>query len=424
MLTVQSKYSASQRISLVGVGEPVDADHSEFTWAWTASLLAGSIAMQRVDLEAISTTPSSNQVLVIRPGSLSEGASYRFRLEVNDGRATGLAQIDILMNTPPAGGTLSVVPTSGTAITETFVATASLWADEDIPLNYAFGYIKRPAGSGSIENALTEPVNSRSASVVLPAGSFWLTVVVSDSYGASARAQTEVEATAYQPAPHSDIAADAEELVSLSVTNSNGAQATQLVSAFAGALADQTASGLSETQLQSARQTRSVLASGLSKIAAGAQNSSSGQLVMLAQATSAVASEPEQVSPVALQGSVNALSSLGSAQAMEGKVKPPHGAQCNKATVCSPHCRTVTTCVDSSGAEVTPIVEPVDDALISSVVNAISSVHAANLQSIAAPGTNSTATATHAESLRSLVRKSQAAMTAGVFAGEAIKKVA
>ncbi len=50
-------------------------------------------------------------------------------------------------------------------------------------------------------------------------------------------------------------------------------------------------------------------------------------------------------------------------------------------------------------------------------------VHAANVRSSAAPTTNTSATASHAESLRRLVRKSQAAMTAGVFAGEAIKKI-
>lgn len=50
-------------------------------------------------------------------------------------------------------------------------------------------------------------------------------------------------------------------------------------------------------------------------------------------------------------------------------------------------------------------------------------VHAVNVQSSAAPVTNASVTASHAESLRRLVRKSQAAMTAGVFAGEAIKKI-
>eukprot|EP01043_Picozoa_sp_COSAG02_P059947 COSAG02_NODE_7736_length_2868_cov_3.812268_1_plen_721_part_10 len=327
ILAVQPKYSASQRISLVGVGQPVDADRSDFTWGWSANLLADTGVSQRIGLDAISTTSSTNQVLVITPGSLSAGASYRFRLEVNDGRATGLAQVDLHLNLPPADGALSVVPIRGTAITGNFVITASGWSDEDLPLTYAFAYIERPTSSGSIENALSEAVNSMSISVVLPAGTFWLQVVVSDSFGASTVARTEVEATTYQPAPHSDITTDAEEMISVSVTNGNAEQAAQLVSAFANALSDQntgqTEPGESEAQLASAQQARSVLASGLSTIATSAQTFSSGKLRLVAQATSAVASEPEQVSPAALEGTVNALSHLGSANAMGGKVQAP-----------------------------------------------------------------------------------------------------
>jgi hypothetical protein len=187
-----------------------------------------------------------------------------------------------------------------------------------------------------------------------------------------------VEATAYQPAPHSNITNDAEDMIIVSVTNGNTERATQLVSAFANALSDQntdqTEPGESEAQLSSARQTRSVLASGLSTIAKSAQNFSSDKLRLVAQATSAVASVPEQVSSAALEGTVNSLSAIGSANAMEGKVNAPEGAQCSTTEVCTPHCRKILTCVDGHGAIVTPVIEPVDPALITSVVLAISNV--------------------------------------------------
>ena len=282
----------------------------------------------------------------------------------------------------------------------------------------------------SEENMLSASSNSPTATIVLPRGNMTLSVMCADSYGASASSQTMAEATAYAPAPMSDMTTDAAELLGLATTNSDGAKATQLVSAFAGALGDESANGtISDDKLNAARRTRSVLASSLKDGASGAADAPSGQLVMMSQAALAVTSDPSQISSDALESSVGALESLGSAKAMEGAVTPPRGATCESNNVCKivggeERCRRNVTCVNWMGESVDPVTEPVDPALIAGVVNVISSVHTINLGSVNTSDEGEAAkAAANARSLRNLARKSQSAMTSGTFSGEFMKTI-
>ena len=84
--------SIISNMSLLLAGEPVDDEHAEFGWSWSASRVEGT-QLTSIDLEAISSTPTTNKILVIAAWSLHVGAGYRFRLEVNDRRATGLAEV-------------------------------------------------------------------------------------------------------------------------------------------------------------------------------------------------------------------------------------------------------------------------------------------------------------------------------------------
>ena len=67
------------------------------------------------------------------------GASYTLQLSVtgSDG-ATGYAQIQVAVNTPPSEGSVSVSPTSGTQFETSFQFSQSGWTDDDLPLTYGF----------------------------------------------------------------------------------------------------------------------------------------------------------------------------------------------------------------------------------------------------------------------------------------------
>ena len=92
-------------------------------------------------------------------------------------------------------------------------------------------------------------------------------------------------------------------------------------------------------------------------------------------------------------------------------------------------CRKVHSCTNGAGETAKPRIEPVPDSLVTSMVGAVSNLHGANVQRTAATppaprrralqggGTDVAAT------LRSIARKSQQAMTAGVLPGEYIKTV-
>jgi hypothetical protein len=435
MLDLQPKYSATKRIVLEGDATPVDAAHAELEWSWTGSIISGS-TLTVLDLVPISSTPLTNQILVMAPNALAVGTSYRFRLEASDGRGTGAAEVDVTVNTPPSSGSVSISPSSGMAISTEFTITASSWVDDDIPLTYAFS--TQPAGS-TTRAGLSAASTAPAVSAVLPAGSLTVFATVTDAYEASADSTTTVTVNAYSPAPGSNMATDAGEMLREGITNANPQKTTQLVSAFAGALADQSsAAGGSATMtaadLAAAKETRELLANSLSTIADGAADAPSGQLTMMAEAAMAVTADPVQVTPAALQKSVAAIGAMSSARAMDGAATPPKGGSCTTEQKCNPkvpdRCTMHHICTDSNGARVAARVEPVSDDLVKGLVSAASNAHGANTAEAGggwrrlaeAEDGDAAAKAAAAKALRMLAYKSSVAMGRGAMKGEYMKQ--
>ena len=154
----------------------------------------------------------------------------------------------------------------------------------------------------------------------------------------------------------SNMASDASELVRAGIINGNPQQVAQLASAFADSLDAQSSGNLSDEDLVAAQEVRALLANGLSTLASGAADASTGELEVLAGAAAAVTSDPSQVTPAALSSTVSALWSMASAKAMDGAVIPPKGGSCTRSESCvdrgsrgPPRCRSVFTCVDAAG---------------------------------------------------------------------------
>jgi len=123
------------------------------------------------------TTTTFEQNMVVAKYQLKEGAKYTFSLmawdkvprptgEGFDLSQPGRASIDVVVNSPPSGGDLIVVPTDGLAAQTKFLMTASDWTDdpEDLPLTYAFRFIDL---SGE-DVAVSEPMLKNLISTTLP----------------------------------------------------------------------------------------------------------------------------------------------------------------------------------------------------------------------------------------------------------------
>jgi hypothetical protein len=107
-----------------------------------------------VSLSAISSNSKLNRTftavgfnafdLGITANSLVAGLSYTFQLSAQyvGFSASSYAQITITMNTPPSGGSISVAPSVGTALTTAYFMSTTNWVDDasDYPFSYIFSY--------------------------------------------------------------------------------------------------------------------------------------------------------------------------------------------------------------------------------------------------------------------------------------------
>eukprot|EP01038_Epipyxis_sp_PR26KG_P012970 gene12970-17391_t len=80
--------------------------------------------------------------LVLASNSLSTGSTLSFSLSIYTQFNTipTSTSITIVVNAPPTPGFFEVTPLSGVALIDKFTFFASLWHDDNVPLNYQFGY--------------------------------------------------------------------------------------------------------------------------------------------------------------------------------------------------------------------------------------------------------------------------------------------
>jgi hypothetical protein len=78
---------------------------------------------------------------VVALEALTSGSYYTFRLTAASASTgvSGYAEVQLLVNSPPTSGSLAVSPSTGYALTTSFLCLASGWVDdaEDLPLTYA-----------------------------------------------------------------------------------------------------------------------------------------------------------------------------------------------------------------------------------------------------------------------------------------------
>ena len=118
------------------------------------------------------TTPINEPNLVISASALTTGALYKFALNVipmkPDGSFGTMGQglIEVQVNSPPSGGSLTIEPPEGLASSTSFTLTADDWTDdpEDLPLVYTFRYLTL----SGVDIAVSEPQLKNVITTMLP----------------------------------------------------------------------------------------------------------------------------------------------------------------------------------------------------------------------------------------------------------------
>ena len=183
--TDPSKVNPSTPLLIQGAAVIVDATQP-IILEWSLWLLQTASSALPIDLTqpgmVSSTTDGFN--LVIAADVLQPGASYLVRLTATSD-VSGSAEMTFATNSPPANGSLSVLPRTGTSLVDTFTMLASGWQDEDMPLTYTFTVL---FASGQVVALSASQANSTTQALLPPCASanttHTISVRVADALGA------------------------------------------------------------------------------------------------------------------------------------------------------------------------------------------------------------------------------------------------
>lgn len=238
----QAKYNprftlATERLNVEASVAPApgsEVPDGGWLYSWRAfTIVAGSPVAAPAVLEK-TTTGTSLPRIAFASAALQAGATYQFELEVSGGTATAAGSVTVVMNRPPFGGSLAVAPRNGTATETLFTLTSDFWSDDDLPLEYLFGYLtSADVAAGSDAQSLGPRAKSTSIQADLPTGELTATVFVYDIFNGRTEARdgpiSVLEPTVVDQAKVNEVAQRAR--------NANaagqGAQASQAITALA-----------------------------------------------------------------------------------------------------------------------------------------------------------------------------------------------
>jgi hypothetical protein len=252
-----------------------------YRWSAKCTMASGEEEGTTVDdLAAISSTRTTDPVLVIRRGGLLAGATYRFTLRAWDGEYEGVNAVDVVTNSFDQAGAMSVEPVDGVAVSDSFQLEADGFVDADIPLHYSF--LQSTPGAAGLEGAGRRLLTGASlspyaGSVLLGQGEaangyeYPLCVVVADAYGDTAEAEAAVRV---RPFVSAGLLAGTAAARLDEIESSDTVQMMQVVAAFAQGINanangddDSGVEPMSEEAVIDSIKTREVLADALLQVA-------------------------------------------------------------------------------------------------------------------------------------------------------------
>ena len=195
------KVDPSRRLVVQGRVESLEPVQTG--WAVFRKFRTGAVDSE-IHVTAFREQRSINEVSLVVPARslpvTSESVDYTFRLTASGAGGTSYAEITLLVNSAPLGGSIRVDPEQGFAFDSFILATAeSSWTDdaEDFPLMCRFGYIQPRGAAENKRRYLTDPALAFvSPPVVLPPlFNYSAFVQVEDVWGSSSLAMTRVQVT-------------------------------------------------------------------------------------------------------------------------------------------------------------------------------------------------------------------------------------
>jgi hypothetical protein len=156
---------------------------------WSVSTSVGTVDLSTTGGYVLSALTSSiaagasgtSVSLVLAANALPQSATLQFALTCGN----SVSSVTVVTNGSPQGGSVSVSPSSGTALETNFALTAPSWVDDDTPLTYQF--LISSTGGSWLE--VRRPLQVDNGVLNLPAGtgvgnSLTIMVRVYDLYGA------------------------------------------------------------------------------------------------------------------------------------------------------------------------------------------------------------------------------------------------
>ncbi|XP_066289732.1 polycystin-1-like protein 2 [Branchiostoma lanceolatum] len=135
-----SRINPSERLALLSVCENCRQDE-QLSYNWTLQKAPPGYERSALKWETDTTTGKFLPDLVVQAGVFTEPGQYVLRVDVirADG-VTGFAEYLFEPNTPPTVGTCSVSPETGVAMVDDFSVQCTGFADNDLPMTFAFFY--------------------------------------------------------------------------------------------------------------------------------------------------------------------------------------------------------------------------------------------------------------------------------------------
>ena len=153
--------------------------------AWGVEAVLARMKGRRPEDVFRGVNPMNNPTLVVDTTGFFPG-SYAFSVAATEGPISVQTDIILRINSPPSGGYLQAVPTSGYAFSDQFAMTLAQWSDSDLPLEYKFSLLHE-THSGEVEELPIQ--DRRTASVwqgVFGPGNFTIKGTVYDALDAKA----------------------------------------------------------------------------------------------------------------------------------------------------------------------------------------------------------------------------------------------
>ncbi|XXQ32468.1 EGF-like domain-containing protein [Plasmodiophora brassicae] len=307
------------------------------TLFWTCNDPALKLGSKSVVLTSV-----TNPVLKLAGGVLNPYQSYTFTVMATDSGGTSYASITFVVNAPPRGGILVCSPSSGQALSTSFLLLTQSWNDDssDFPLTYTFSYFNDAIGAeaplgGGVQSASTSVSTILSPGVASKGYVIRAFVRAVDNFGAVSQPAT-CNITVKPPVLTNGAAAQAFfqtaviDSINLATGSADTSKVLDIITAGAGLL---NSLGSSASAVMSSLQTS--LINALVSVSSSSVAMSPSEVSCKASALQAITADASSLTPSTASTALNFVSSLATSASLGGGGLSPSSASAIASTASS-----------------------------------------------------------------------------------------